>query len=55
VVIAFAIVLGLMAVAVIASLIPMALASHRPGRGQVAPLGHHGAADPSSGTNRRAA
>ena len=54
-VVAFAIVLGLMAVAVIASLVPMALASRRPGRGLVAPLGRHGTGDSSSGTNRRAA
>jgi hypothetical protein len=37
-VMAFAIILGLMAVAVIASLIPMALSSRRFGRGQIAPL-----------------
>ena len=56
VVVAFAIVLGLMAVAVIASLVPMALTSRRLGRGKVASFGRHstGAAD-SSGTNRRAA
>lgn len=41
VVMAFAIVLGLMAVAVVASLIPMALASRRFGRGQIALLGRH--------------
>jgi hypothetical protein len=56
VVLAFAVVLGLMAVAVVASLVPMALASRRIGRGQVAPLDRHstGAAR-SSGANRRAA
>jgi hypothetical protein len=57
VVLAFAVVLGLMAVAVIASLVPMALASRRAGRGQVAPLDRYGtgAAGPSSGEGRRAA
>jgi hypothetical protein len=57
VVLAFAVVLGLMAVAVIASLVPMALASRRAGRSQVAPLDRYagGATDGSSGEDRRAA
>lgn len=58
VVVAFAVVLGLMAVAVIATLIPMAFAGRRAGYGRVAPLGQPGTnagGDESSGEGRRAA
>jgi hypothetical protein len=58
VVVAFAVVLGLMAVAVIATLIPMAFVSRRAGRGRVAPFGRRGSSagrGDSSGEGRRAA
>ena len=51
VVLAFAIVLGLMAVAVVATLVPMALASRRIGRGQIASFGHHATGPASSSSN----
>jgi hypothetical protein len=58
VVVAFAVVLGLMTVAVIATLIPMAFASRRAGRGRVASFGRRGTAAgraASSGEGQRAA
>jgi hypothetical protein len=51
VVLAFAIVLGLMAVAVVATLVPMALASRRIGRGQIASFGHSATGSASSSSN----
>jgi hypothetical protein len=57
VVLAFAIVLGLMAVAVIATLVPVALASRRLGRGQIRRLGQPagGSAGSSNDEGQRAA